>query len=687
MNGLAKNRWGAVIGVVSLFVVWMVPSATPQGLNFSVDAGALGAAGDEADIHYTPLDGTNSVVIPKAMLGLTSGDNVDALCIVDGTNADAEEMNWPTLFWHFSVDPAAVGLATTAVNTEATAIEASGDVFWMNAGTNLGSNTQAVDEVVEGLTATQNPEDDLDGLDLKGYAVTPPVGVITVYFSLTPGSPSLGMLYTAADILQSPLDGTFSQAYSDVQLGIHNEDLDALFMDAFGVPFFSLAPGSLLYPPGDVYYSLRNGTTPVLVYTAAQLGLAGGLAGDNLNALDVIDHAFDGGGEVEPCPNAVYIPNVPDASQPPASGSGSWCSPTAALNVVAYWELVAMSPNSQALLDPADIVGQTVRPGSTTSDHIGWFMDTSNMGSPARMNMGSQGTMDMDIMPGLDEFLRWDSAALFGNVAPMYGKSAHAWSLGYSFRPAIPEALAWIELMQEIDAGRPLIMSFAHWSLGNSATNSVGAPPSSVSVTFYDWGAPATSGDSDGDSTPDEFWDIGSGIGHTVTAVGYVIGCDPDGFGPLPTADWVIVHDNWSSTPVDVAVPWVDTANMPPNDPATVLGDPLATGWWKSHVPADPERDSDGDGLPDWWEDKYGLDPNDDGSVDPDNGPNGDPDDDGYTNDDEYDADTDPTDPDSHPPAMPTGEWFVWGVLIAVIAVSVRYVGRRRMGISPTLRP
>src|SRR5205085_8797988 len=39
--------------------------------------------------------------------------------------------------------------------------------------------------------------------------------------------------------------------------------------------------------------------------------------------------------------------------------------------------------------------------------------------------------------------------------------------------------------------------------------------------------------------------------------------------------------------------------------------------------------DSDGDGLPDWWETKYGLDPNNPNGI---NGPNADPDGDGLTN-------------------------------------------------------
>ncbi len=47
-------------------------------------------------------------------------------------------------------------------------------------------------------------------------------------------------------------------------------------------------------------------------------------------------------------------------------------------------------------------------------------------------------------------------------------------------------------------------------------------------------------------------------------------------------------------------------------------------------------QDSDSDGLPDWWEWQYGLDPGDNGSGNIDNGPLGDPDDDGTDNLTEY---------------------------------------------------
>jgi hypothetical protein len=54
--------------------------------------------------------------------------------------------------------------------------------------------------------------------------------------------------------------------------------------------------------------------------------------------------------------------------------------------------------------------------------------------------------------------------------------------------------------------------------------------------------------------------------------------------------------------------------------------------------------DADGDGLPDFWENQYGLNPN---SSVGDDGPDGDPDHDGFTNLQEYLAGTNPRDPNS----------------------------------------
>ncbi len=75
----------------------------------------------------------------------------------------------------------------------------------------------------------------------------------------------------------------------------------------------------------------------------------------------------------------------------------------------------------------------------------------------------------------------------------------------------------------------------------------------------------------------------------------------------------------------------IDEINPPPPLPASAATDPLAS-------------DSDHDGLPDYWERSYGTNPNDDATTNPNSGPAGDPDGDGLTNFQEYTYHTDPMD-------------------------------------------
>ncbi|MFT6242284.1 MAG: hypothetical protein ACJAQT_004387 [Akkermansiaceae bacterium] len=72
----------------------------------------------------------------------------------------------------------------------------------------------------------------------------------------------------------------------------------------------------------------------------------------------------------------------------------------------------------------------------------------------------------------------------------------------------------------------------------------------------------------------------------------------------------------------------------------------LAAGTATPSDIATAPADADNDGLLDSWEVAFGLSPSDDGSVDPDNGPDGDPDMDGLTNLEEFNAGLEPDNDD-----------------------------------------
>ncbi len=84
------------------------------------------------------------------------------------------------------------------------------------------------------------------------------------------------------------------------------------------------------------------------------------------------------------------------------------------------------------------------------------------------------------------------------------------------------------------------IVDFAAWA---------GTPPP-VTLTAYGWGEALGSTASlrnEDPKVPEDEWDEKGGIGHAVTGVGFVK--DRERLR-------VIVHNTWSTTPEDVAVPW-----------------------------------------------------------------------------------------------------------------------------------
>ena len=244
------------------------------------------------------------------------------------------------------------------------------------------------------------------------------------------------------------------------------------------------------------------------------------------------------------------IANVPDASQPPTNTlptpiPTNFCAPIAMANILEYWDDVANHANAQNVT--AGLIPETV------AEYLGYFMDTNNMGSPARANAGQLGTKDVDIAPGTLEFVSWSNVTIPVPAPPFpfpAGKLGYNWSVLTSCGVDYNATLSLYR--NEIDNGRPLVVSFDYWNpvFGVNVTD----PKTGELISTYTWGANA------GRSfppDPEEYWTTGD-IGHAVTGVGYILNWDPDGAGPIPSADWVIVHDTWATTPKNVAVPWAN---------------------------------------------------------------------------------------------------------------------------------
>jgi len=288
-----------------------------------------------------------------------------------------------------------------------------------------------------------------------------------------------------------------------------------------------------------------------------------------------------------------------------------WCAPTSGANLAGYWAdargvpvadatnfpnstvLWATGPSWQDYLadgtinrpQPQAVAGPLPVP---TTD-IGWYMDSNRGilydGNPLKSmggwffgNINHSGTYLKDIHAGLQNYLNC-RYGLSGSVFWRTGTRGHAFAAGTdpSGVPAVVhpnEASAFAEVMSEIDTNRTLILCFTHWNISASAFNlaPVGAhTESALGGTYYTWGP--TPGPNP-TNAEDEVWNYSDNydaLGHAVTAVGYIQAGDPDDKGPqlgLGQTDWVIVHDNWSTTPRNVIIPY-STLILPPLPPRT----------------------------------------------------------------------------------------------------------------------
>lgn len=268
--------------------------------------------------------------------------------------------------------------------------------------------------------------------------------------------------------------------------------------------------------------------------------------------------------------NAVLVPvfrkidNVPDENPPLEDPLGTddttnCCGPVAAANITEYWDVVKNHPNAAGV--NAGMSTKTV-PG-----YIGYWMDTNDDGCPYRSNgvafPSAQGTYVADIAPGLAQYVRWDAGSMFadnsfGCTPPPNlpaGKKGYSWTVQTTTRTANNLQGLWNLLVNETLAGRPMLITWTYWKLVDTGVVTNG-------VRFYTWDAPTG-------QVGDEKWNSDSNptagpgiIGHIVTSVGYWTNHSYDGVAAK--TNWVIVHDNWPDTAVDVAVPWQNAAGFSP---------------------------------------------------------------------------------------------------------------------------
>ena len=112
-----------------------------------------------------------------------------------------------------------------------------------------------------------------------------------------------------------------------------------------------------------------------------------------------------------------------------------------------------------------------------------------------------------------------------------------------------------------------------------------------------------------------------------------------------PLSSWCYQFETMGSYLGGHVYLWYDAEAVPPAKDGEAGGKVITLG---DHPNPDLSPDADMDGIGDtlWdaWEEIYGIDPEDDGSINPDNGPAGDPDMDLFTNAQEQELGSDPQD-------------------------------------------
>lgn len=270
-----------------------------------------------------------------------------------------------------------------------------------------------------------------------------------------------------------------------------------------------------------------------------------------------------------------YVANVPDIVVPPQLpaflvNGNNWCTPTAASNIVVYWNANG-SPGVAGGFVNRSVAGQ-----------LGWFMDTNDQtGGKGVAADGHLGTWEVDprgsgfdAVSGIFNWARWNPAlTTFGvNNVPYPGATPGA-KVGYPWIVTRVLANGYLDATTEINAGRPLISNFTHWDMFFTGLTTL---VNGVQTQVWDFREPHA-GSVNG-STSEGSWSMDFGLGHSVTTVGYVNNFNYQG----QNVNLLVVHDtipavgNGYVTPLEIAVPfdahWKSNIDVNPvPEPATFV--------------------------------------------------------------------------------------------------------------------
>jgi hypothetical protein len=270
-----------------------------------------------------------------------------------------------------------------------------------------------------------------------------------------------------------------------------------------------------------------------------------------------------------------------------------WCAPCSSANLAGHWTDYHSAPVADTTPFPGStlawaasswqdyLADGTVNrppfppcPPPALPTDIGWYMDV-NLGIGLDAGGGSMGGFPMgnpvhagtylkDIHIGLQMYL--NNRYTVGSAGWNTGTEGKGFAGGMNPTGGVAQihlnpASAFGEVMFEISRNQTLILCYKHWNVGAAGTPDLPVvntnAESGYGGSYYLFGTGSGSSNAE-----DEEWNLGTNgvaLGHAVTAVGYIPAgdlLDPSLSLQRPPTDWVIVHDNWFTTPRNVIVPF-----------------------------------------------------------------------------------------------------------------------------------